>query len=76
MTLILAATILAITKVFTSDQWIEYTKWIFGFYATSEGISAAAEHFKNGKIESARVTAAATCTPAPPAPADGNGGAA
>lgn len=60
LALIIAATVLAVLSVFSADQWIDYTKWIFGFYVGGESITAAAQHIASAKKTAATEEVTAT----------------
>lgn len=43
LALIIAASVLAIMAIFTKDDWIAYTKWIFTAYVAGESTTKAME---------------------------------
>lgn len=38
--LIIAGSVLAVLKIMTVEQWVEYTKWLGGFYVASEAVDS------------------------------------
>jgi hypothetical protein len=63
--LVLGATALTWLGDMTIEQWLDYTKWIFGFYAGSKTLTGAV-----GLLKGTSPDAAAPAAPAaPPAPA-------
>lgn len=40
MLLVVAVSVLAILRILTVEQWIDYTKWLSGFYVGAEAVDS------------------------------------
>ena len=41
---------LVATGKVTSEQYVDYSKWLFGFLASARAVEKGAEHIGNGKV--------------------------
>ena len=64
LALVIGATVLTAMSILTPDQWLDYTKWVFGIYVGGKTASSVTGLLMAGKTEAAKVEAAK-----PPAPA-------
>jgi len=51
--LVIGATVLAAMAIMSVDQWIDYTKWIFGIYAGSKAITTSVQSMVPAKTGAA-----------------------
>jgi hypothetical protein len=66
--LVIGATVLTGLGSMTVDQWLDYTKWIFGLYAGSKTVTGAVDLLTAAK-RSAPATATTETVTATPVPA-------
>lgn len=65
LALVIGATVLTAMSILTAEQWLDYTKWVFGFYVGGKTASSVTGIIMAGKTEA--VKAEASKPPAPPA---------
>jgi uncharacterized membrane protein YbhN (UPF0104 family) len=65
---LLCATVLAAFQQLTTDQWLEFTKWLTAFLVASKTVTTAVETFA---LKKPQIPKAETVTPEPQGPPQG-----